>query len=112
MSKGSLSTPFTLTLPQVMQQAGAAYSCGEWTRAGQLARAVLTVQATHFDALKLLGIITAQTQRLGEAASRLGGCGATRTRATAIDSSVGSSAPVSRYSSCSGCGAAEEQPCQ
>jgi len=56
------------TIPQAMQQAGALYARGRWAEAEQRCRAILGSQADHFDALSLLGVITAQTKRLQEAA--------------------------------------------
>jgi predicted O-linked N-acetylglucosamine transferase (SPINDLY family) len=55
-------------LQQVMQQAQSAYNAGDWTAAERLSRVVLGGRANHFDALNLLGIITAQTQRGAQSA--------------------------------------------
>lgn len=63
------SGKFTLTLPQAMQQAAAAYSRRDWVEAEQLCRGVLNAKADHFDALTLLGIIAAQTGHTREAAA-------------------------------------------
>jgi protein O-GlcNAc transferase len=60
-----------ITLPQIMQQAVAAYSTGEWAKAEQLSRLILNAQADHFEALQLLGIMAAQTRRSDEAAGLL-----------------------------------------
>ncbi len=57
-----------LTLPQAMQQAVAAYNTGDWAKAEQLSRLILSTQADHFEALNLLGIMAAQTRRSEEAA--------------------------------------------
>ena len=54
-----------------MQQAFTAYGRGAWSDAEQLCRAVLKAKADSFDALRLLGIIAAQTGRLREAAGFL-----------------------------------------
>jgi predicted O-linked N-acetylglucosamine transferase (SPINDLY family) len=51
-----------------MQLARAAYRSGQWRVAEQLLRALLQDSPTVLDAVNLLGIIAAQTQRLGEAA--------------------------------------------
>jgi predicted O-linked N-acetylglucosamine transferase (SPINDLY family) len=61
----------TLTLPQAMQHAAAAYNSGEWAKAEHLTRLILNAQADHFDALNLLGIMAAQTRRPEEAADLL-----------------------------------------
>ena len=55
-------------LVQAMQQALALYSARDWVQAEQVCRSVLAAQANNFDALNLLGIMAAQTQRLPEAA--------------------------------------------
>ncbi len=55
-----------------MQQAAAAYNSGDWGKAEQLCRRLLQAHADYFDALNLLGAITAQTDRLDEAASLFG----------------------------------------
>jgi predicted O-linked N-acetylglucosamine transferase (SPINDLY family)/SAM-dependent methyltransferase len=61
-----------LTIPQAIQQATDSYGRGEWDKAEQLCRWILGTQADHFAALSVLGVIAAQTQRVGEAASLLG----------------------------------------
>ena len=68
----------TLTLPQAMQQAGAAYSRRDWAEAERLCRLVLNAKADFLDALTLLGIIAAQTHRAQEAEALFG-------RALAVD---------------------------
>ena len=60
------------TLPQVIQQAVAAYSSRDWDEAERLCRLVLVAKADCFDALNLLGAIAAQTQRAQEAAALFG----------------------------------------
>jgi predicted O-linked N-acetylglucosamine transferase (SPINDLY family) len=57
---------------QAIQQALAFYSIREWGKAEQVCRTILAAQAAHFDALNLLGIITAQTQRPQEAVTYFG----------------------------------------
>jgi predicted O-linked N-acetylglucosamine transferase (SPINDLY family) len=59
-------------LVQAMQQALALYSARDWVQAEQVCRSVLAAQANNFDALNLLGIMAAQTQRLAEAAELFG----------------------------------------
>lgn len=59
-------------LLQAMQQALALYNNREWAKAEQVCRMILAAQAAHFDALNLLGIMAAQTQRPQEAAELLG----------------------------------------
>jgi tetratricopeptide (TPR) repeat protein len=61
----------TLTLPQALQQALAAYQRRDWVEAERICRLVLNTQADYFDALNLLGIIAAQTQRAQEAVALL-----------------------------------------
>lgn len=69
---GFSGSPVQLTLPQIMQQAAAAYVRGEWVQAEHLCRIVLNAQPRHFDALSLLGVMAARTQRTIEAADFLG----------------------------------------
>jgi len=58
--------------PQLaLQQAIAAYQRGDWAASEASCRQVLAARAGDFDALNLLGIIAAQTQRLPEAAELL-----------------------------------------
>src|SRR3569833_4556012 len=57
---------------QAMQQALALYASRDWDKAEQVCRMVLGAQANNFDALNLLGIMAAQTQRLPEAAELFG----------------------------------------
>ncbi len=59
-------------LLQAMQQALALYSARDWAKAEQVCRMVLAAQANNFDALNLLGIMAAQTQRLAQAAELFG----------------------------------------
>jgi len=59
-------------LTQAMRQALAWYSGRDWAKAEQACRMVLAAHSTNFDALNLLGIIAAQTQRPREAAEFLG----------------------------------------
>ena len=60
-----------LALPGAMQQAGDAFNSGDWSRAELLCRSILSEQPGCSDALNLLGIIAAQTQRTEEAADLL-----------------------------------------
>jgi tetratricopeptide (TPR) repeat protein len=55
------------TLAQALQRAEAAFNFGRWSQAEECCRAILRVQSRHMQALNLLGIIAAQTQRLEEA---------------------------------------------
>ena len=55
-----------------LRQAAAAYNNGDWQKAEQLCRRLLQGRPDYFDALNLLGAITAQTNRLGEAADLFG----------------------------------------
>jgi predicted O-linked N-acetylglucosamine transferase (SPINDLY family) len=61
-----------LTLTQALEQAENAFCNGDSVRAEQLCRMILDTQAHHFDALTLLGILTAQTGRITEAATFFG----------------------------------------
>ncbi len=60
-------TGVTLTLPEVMQRAVAAYQHGRLREADELARAILSVKADYFDALHLIAVISAQQRRFDEA---------------------------------------------
>lgn len=60
------------SLQQMMQQAMAALYGRDWAKAEQLCRTVLAAKPDYFDALNLLGAITAQSGRLQEAADLLG----------------------------------------
>src|SRR6202021_1425003 len=79
----------TLTLPQAMQHAAAAYNNGEWAKAEHLTRLILNAQADHFGALNLLGIMAAQTQRPEEAADLLRRAVAARPTDAAAHSNYG-----------------------
>ena len=57
---------------QAIEQALTFYSIREWGKAEAVCRTILAAQAAHFDALNLLGIITAQTQRPQEAVTYFG----------------------------------------
>ena len=61
----------TLTLPQAMQDALAAYQRGERAEAARLCRLVLDVKPDYFDALYLSGIIAEQSGRAAEAVELL-----------------------------------------
>ena len=61
----------TLSVPQAMRDAAAAYGRGDWIDAERLCRAVLAADAEHFDALHLCGIVAARTGRASEAADLL-----------------------------------------
>ena len=64
----------TVAMPisQAMQQAAMAYGRGELAEAETWCRQILAARGDYFDALNLLGIIAARTQRLEEAARLLG----------------------------------------
>jgi len=81
----------TLTLPQAMQHAAAAYNNGEWAKAEHLTRLILNAQADHFDALNLLGIMAAQTRRPEEAADLFRRAVAARPTDAAAHSNYGNS---------------------
>ena len=55
-----------------MRYALTAYERGDWAEAERVCRAVLGAKADHFDALHLLGVIAAQTQRTREGVELLG----------------------------------------
>ena len=65
-------TPAASALPEAAKQAIAAYNSGDWAKAEQLCRLVLSAKPDYFGALNILGAITAQTKRLEEAAHLLG----------------------------------------
>jgi Flp pilus assembly protein TadD len=52
-------------------RAKAAYQTGDWTEAERLCRIILAEKSDDLDALNLLGIIAAQTQRASEAEALL-----------------------------------------
>ena len=56
------------TIQQAIQEAADLLRRGRWAEAERVCRIVLNSQADHFQALNLLGIITAQTRRTAEAA--------------------------------------------
>jgi len=76
-------------LAQAMQQALALYSNRDWVKAEQVCRMVLGAQANHFDALNLLGIMAAQTQRLAEAAELFGRAAGLRRDEPTIHNNLG-----------------------
>jgi predicted O-linked N-acetylglucosamine transferase (SPINDLY family) len=86
-----MSEEVRLTLPQAMQHAAAAYNDGEWAKAEHLARLILNAQADYFDALNLLGIMTAQTRRPEEAADLFRRAVAARPTDAAAHSNYGNS---------------------
>jgi protein O-GlcNAc transferase len=57
-----------LAIQRAIQEATALLGRGRWAEAEQLCRTVLESHAEHFQALSLLGVITAQTRRTHEAA--------------------------------------------
>jgi predicted O-linked N-acetylglucosamine transferase (SPINDLY family) len=57
--------------PQAIQSAVAAFQRGNWAESERICRSVLSVRSDAFDALHLLGIVAAQTNRLDEAAALL-----------------------------------------
>jgi len=59
----------TVTVPQAMQLALTAYGRGDWLEAARLCRAVLDMDAAHFDALHLGGnIVGRQVAPMGQQA--------------------------------------------
>lgn len=76
-------------LVQAMQQALALYSNRDWVNAEQVCRTVLKSQADNFDALNLLGIMAAQTQRLQQAAELFGRAAGVRRDDPAIHNNYG-----------------------
>lgn len=60
-----------MNVPQTLQQAAGAYGRGEWFTAEQLCRLILGARPRNFDALSLLGVIAAQSERPAEAAELL-----------------------------------------
>jgi len=68
---GAHSANVAMAISRAMQQAAMAYSRGEWAESERLCRQILAARGDYFDALNLLGIITAQTRRAEEAARLL-----------------------------------------
>src|SRR5215470_12476538 len=68
---GSEGSTAMLTLSQAMQRGLAAYQRGELAEAEKLCQAVLNAKSDYFDALHLLGVITAQAGRPTEAVALL-----------------------------------------
>ena len=68
---GFSSNQITLTVPQAMQQAIAAYGGGDWGKAERLCRLILQASADFFDGLHLLGVIAMQTGHTEEACGLL-----------------------------------------
>ena len=60
-----------LSPADAMQRAARAHEVGNFALAEQLCSGILADYAEHFEALNLLGVIKAQTQRLQEAAALL-----------------------------------------
>ncbi|MHB8814746.1 MAG: tetratricopeptide repeat protein [Steroidobacteraceae bacterium] len=59
--------PQRMTLPEAFAKAAEFYGTGQWNEAEQLCRLILAARADQPDALKLLALIAAQTQRAAEA---------------------------------------------
>jgi tetratricopeptide (TPR) repeat protein len=57
----------TLTLPEAMKRAIAAYACGQLQEADRLARAILSVKNDYFDANHLIAAINARQRNFEEA---------------------------------------------
>jgi predicted O-linked N-acetylglucosamine transferase (SPINDLY family) len=60
-----------LTVPQALRDAAGLYGAGEWDRAVQACRRLLDADPQDFDALTLLGVIAAHTNRAAEASDLL-----------------------------------------
>jgi predicted O-linked N-acetylglucosamine transferase (SPINDLY family) len=60
-----------MTLNEIMQRAQAAFARGDWAGAEQLCKTILNSRSDFVEALSLLGILKAQTQRPEEAADLL-----------------------------------------
>ncbi len=86
---GARPVQATLTVAQAMNHAIAAYSAGDWGKAEQLGRLILSAHRDHFDALNLLGVIMAQTRRTLEAAAFLGRAVAAQPRNAAAHNNYG-----------------------
>ncbi|MGC1460236.1 MAG: tetratricopeptide repeat protein [Steroidobacteraceae bacterium] len=71
VATGPSSNEEPATLAQAMRQAQSWHDAGEQAKAEQLCRWVLAEQPDHFDALHLLGVITAGTQRAADAVELL-----------------------------------------
>ena len=79
----------TLAVAQTLERAVLAYNGGQWTTAEQLCRMILTASSDQFETLNLLGVICAQTQRIGEAAALVGKAVALRPRDAAAHNNYG-----------------------
>lgn len=64
-------TAVAITPPDALRQAKQAYQAHSWPEAEKYCRLLLATTPGNFDTLNLLGMITAQTQRLHEAAELL-----------------------------------------
>ena len=62
----------TLTLPEAIKRAAAAYEGGQLGEAERLARVILDVKADYFDALHLIAVIEARRRRHDEALASYG----------------------------------------
>src|SRR6516165_89013 len=62
----------TLTLPEAIKRAAAAYEGGQLAEAERLARVILDVKADYFDALHLIAVIEARRRRHDEALASYG----------------------------------------
>jgi tetratricopeptide (TPR) repeat protein len=79
----------TFTLPQAIERAFVAYQRGELVEAEKLCRAILKARTDCFEALHLLGIITARTRRAPEAVELLKRAIASNPRDAAVHSHLG-----------------------
>ena len=60
------------SVAEALQRAGSLFQAGEWRGAEQLCASILRLHPQQFDAVRLLGIIAAQTQRAPQALELLG----------------------------------------
>lgn len=63
---------YTASLAEALRQAGALYAAGEWQGAEKLCASILQLDPQQFDAIRLLGIIAAQTNQAPKALDLLG----------------------------------------
>lgn len=90
MSKRAPHAPSVPSRRQLaLQDAVAAYTRGDWNEAEKLCRRILKAMPGQFDALHLLGVIAAQTERMEEAATLLGRAVAINPRDAAAHSNRG-----------------------
>src|SRR5262245_189196 len=72
LQRGLQMVKVTLTLPEAIKRAAAAYERGQLGEAERLARAIIDVEANYFDALHLIAVIEGGRRRHAEALASYG----------------------------------------